>query len=365
MLETNSAYKLKMVSQKELTVYIRTLRGQKWDNFSKLGVELRDYAIREFCSAVKSAISNRRGGNITHFKMSFKRKKDRRESFKIKRTFWGTSGIYWFTENIKVNFRGEEVLLDDNMIKHEVVVTFENDRFYVSIQYDRDADAMDVDTQNVRLSVSLDPGVRTFMTGYDPQGYSFEFGRNDHKRLYRLHKVDYKLQGIESTRNNGYKHKSRLHIRKLRVSIRARIRGLVDEVHRKLIDFLTQTYQIIKIPKFGIKGMMRGKKLGNKTKTAMQTWRHFEFRRRLLDAARKRGVKVDVCTEEFTSMNCTRCGFELKTSSRFKKCPKCGLCINRDVAGSRNIDLKRCSELYTELSGPRPANRGFGNKKTV
>jgi len=34
--------------------------------------------------------------------------------------------------------------------------------------------------------ISLDPGVRTFMTGYDPSGMAVEWGKNNIGRIYRL-----------------------------------------------------------------------------------------------------------------------------------------------------------------------------------
>ena len=34
--------------------------------------------------------------------------------------------------------------------------------------------------------ISLDPGVRTFMTGYNPSGEAIEWGKGDVNRLYRL-----------------------------------------------------------------------------------------------------------------------------------------------------------------------------------
>jgi len=41
----------------------------------------------------------------------------------------------------------------------------------------------------------LDPGVRTFMTGYDPSGVAIEWGKNDIGRIYRLCHAYDKLQG--------------------------------------------------------------------------------------------------------------------------------------------------------------------------
>jgi len=42
--------------------------------------------------------------------------------------------------------------------------------------------------------ISLDPGVRTFMTGYDPSGTAVEWGKNDIGRVYRLCHAYDKLQ---------------------------------------------------------------------------------------------------------------------------------------------------------------------------
>ena len=42
--------------------------------------------------------------------------------------------------------------------------------------------------------ISLDPGVRTFMTGYNPSGIAVEWGKNDIGRVYRLCHAYDKLQ---------------------------------------------------------------------------------------------------------------------------------------------------------------------------
>ena len=42
--------------------------------------------------------------------------------------------------------------------------------------------------------ISLDPSVRTFMTGYDPSGVAVEWGKNDIGRICQLSHACDKLQ---------------------------------------------------------------------------------------------------------------------------------------------------------------------------
>ncbi|GBC00240.1 hypothetical protein RclHR1_00380008 [Rhizophagus clarus] len=45
--------------------------------------------------------------------------------------------------------------------------------------------------------ISLDPGVRTFMTGYDPDGQIIEWGNGDIDKVFKLSKKYDKLQSNE------------------------------------------------------------------------------------------------------------------------------------------------------------------------
>ena len=68
----------------------------------------------------------------------------------------------------------------------------------------------------------------------------------------------------------------------------------------------------------------------------------------LLKSMCSRFRKTDVIdvTEEYTSKTCGRCGFlHNKIGSRRNfVCPKCKVCINRDVNGARNVLLKYKSD---------------------
>ena len=97
--------------------------------------------------------------------------------------------------------------------------------------------------------IALDPDVRTFMIGYDPHGVTFEFGRQDIGRIYRLcHAVD-DLQSRWSQK--GVDHHKRWRMRRAGTRIHKKIRHLVDDLHCNLVKFLVRHYHgILLLPKF-------------------------------------------------------------------------------------------------------------------
>ncbi len=75
----------------------------------------------------------------------------------------------------------------------------------------------------------------------------------------------------------------------------------------------------------------------------MLTWRHYDFKRRLLDKVREYPwVKVAIVGEEYTSKTCGWCGVvkaNLGGNKTFK-CESCGTTLGRDTNGARNVYLK-------------------------
>lgn len=57
-------------------------------------------------------------------------------------------------------------------------------------------------------------------------------------------------------------------------------------------------------------------------------------------------TRLVVCTEEYTSKTCTRCGsLNDVGSSEVYQCSNCDLIIDRDVNGARNIFIKCVNEM--------------------
>lgn len=195
--------------------------------------------------------------------------------------------------------------------------------------------------------IALDPGVRTFLTGFDGQSF-VEIGKNDIGRITRLcQHLDNLMSKISKSKSSRQRQK----MRKAAARLRKKIRNLVDECHKQAANWLTKNYQTILLPKFETSQMTNKTKRKINTKTArnMLTWAHYRFKQILKNKAELSGCQVIDTTEEFTSKTCTKCGHvhtKLGGSKVFK-CPHCGHKLLRDFNGALGILLKALRDTST------------------
>jgi putative transposase len=188
--------------------------------------------------------------------------------------------------------------------------------------------------------IALDPGVRTFLTGYDGKSI-LEFGKADIGRIQRLcSHLDNLMKRAAAVKVR--KQKRRMY--KAASRIRIRIRALIDECHKQIVNYLTTNYKVIFLPTFETSQMVvkSRRKLNTKTARAMLTWGHYRFESHLKRVASRRGVVVVDVNESYTSKTCTACGFvhEKLGGSKTFKCSSCGHKHDRDWGGARNIFIR-------------------------
>lgn len=120
--------------------------------------------------------------------------------------------------------------------------------------------------------IALDPGVRTFLTGFDGQSF-LEIGSSDMGRINRLCKF---LDDLMSRIGLSKIPKQRQKMRKAASRIRGKIRNLVDECHKKTANYLAKNYQLLLLPTFETSEMTNRSKRKIRSKTARQmlTWAH-------------------------------------------------------------------------------------------
>jgi putative transposase len=197
-------------------------------------------------------------------------------------------------------------------------------------------------TDNER-AIALDPGVRTFLTGFDGNDF-LEFGSGDFNRIAKLCQHLDKLKS-KHDRSKGRKFKRlRYKLRMAMERVRTRIVNLRKECHKQVAAYLAKNYSVIYLPTFETSQMVvkKSRKLKSKTARAMMTWAHYQFAQTLEHLCNRYGSELVRGTEEYTSKTCTKCGHvhsKLGSNSKFK-CPSCGYEIPRDFNGAVGIFLK-------------------------
>jgi putative transposase len=195
------------------------------------------------------------------------------------------------------------------------------------------------ETSPEKSSCALDPGTRKFQTIY-----SEEVVMKISIKKENLKKLQKKLDFLQSLR--GRKQISKSHYHSKNLKIQDKVRNLVDDLHYQTISYLTSTFKNIFIPKFESQELIRINKF-KKFRRDLLSLRHYTFRERLIANSKlKNNCKVHVCTEEYTTQTCGRCGvINLIGSSEVYNCKNCELVIDRDVNGARNILIKNIKEI--------------------
>ncbi len=191
--------------------------------------------------------------------------------------------------------------------------------------------------------IALDPGLRTFLTGFDGNAFT-EFASGDFAKIARLCKHLDRLQSKHDKAKGGKFNRWRYKIKKAMERVRTRIKNLRSEVHKQVASHLARNYDVIYLPTFETSQMVvkSKRKIRSKSARAMMTWAFHQFSQTLQHLCNRYGSRLVRVTEEYTSKTCTSCGHihhKLGGNKTFK-CPQCGYQIKRDFNGALGILLK-------------------------
>ena len=294
--------------------------------------DIRADAIKSCISAHKSAFTNLRNKNITNFNVNYKSKKRPSYSISIPHSAikYEKGGFYLYKRYIKTPIKVHNRTLKklgDISVNHDSKLMYDGLHYYLLVATDQTTKRYIGDEKRV---IALDPGVRTFQTGYSDDEV-IEFSSRTDKILKLHNKVDL-LKSLRGKQRKKIKRKTIL-------KINNKIRNIVNDVHWKTITYLRNNYTDVLLPSFDSQEMVANTPLHRTTKRRMLGLQHFTFKKRLQE---KTDVKVHIVNESFTSKTCGRCGdinFGLCSSKTFRCC-SCNLTIDRDFNGARNIYLK-------------------------
>jgi len=331
--------------------------------------DIREGAIRDLVKNYKSAFSLLRNRQVQGFNMSFCCKKDapsieiplsgisaedlrierseqemKKASLKIgKKTGKNVSttkkqvrisrkegGFYVYSSYLKSKIRiKNRNLRKQIVIDNDCRIKVENNVWYLIAPFK--VKNNDNPVKSVRNdSCSLDPGVTTFQTVYSEQKV-VQFKIDKELVSKYLLKLDL-LASLRAKKILKHKKGSR--------RIRKKMDDLINDLHHKTANYLTNNYNTIILPPFESQEMVKKSKNSDLNRNMLQL-RHFCFRQRLSSKCRERKCNLIVHTEEYTSQTCGVCG-ELNDVKglRVYHCRVCGLRVDRDVNGARNVMIK-------------------------
>ena len=303
---------------------------EKVKKLTKSGIPVHSayLAIFEVYSMAKSAKSNVSNGKITSFDMKYRRTSD---ILKLDVEAFSTKKNSFYLKFLK-NIRSSSSLKRNGKGGSTVIRNGSNFTLLASLKKSRKV------LFGSNRSISLDPGVRTFLTGYafdntdNTNATEYHIGTNNDRISKLLNKLD------KPVHNKGYK--------KYQQRIRDKIKNSIDDLHWKTANFLCRNYYNIAIGKINTQSCISNETstLSNMTKRLLVSLSHFKFRQRLEYKAKEYLCNLKIVDESYTSKTCSSCG-NVKNDlggNKVYDCTNCKFNIDRDVNGARNILMLCC-----------------------
>ena len=296
-------------------------------------------AVNDVTKAFKTAKANKDAGNIKSFRLRYKRLDNHLRTLVLEP---GTFSKKYNSFAVKV--LGNEIKSSEpfNKITKECRLSynFRTDKFVLCVPYTK---FTSVTTERNDI-ISLDPGIKTFQTGYSPDGICYKFAtyETNHKLKNLLERINNVVYN-EKYRKKGYK--------KFLKRAREKVTNMVADLHWKTAVYLCSKFNNILVGNMSTTGIVKRKTspLSAETKRYAIALSHYKFRERLLSKAEEFGVSCKIVDESYTTQTCGLCGNLHKDigSNDIFECPqkKCSFIIDRDYNGGRNIYLKTMSKV--------------------
>lgn len=343
---TISHNKFKLNFQNIRTYFLKNIRDNIIKNCNspiynsdiKIKTHILDSTIKLACSNYQSAISNFENGNIKHFRLRYWKNKRDKRVLEIEKCYF-TKGslcpkIFGNIEGY-IKIRGKIEEYDFKNINSTVKLHFNKKINEYSIFLSKKKECIENDN-NKRNLISIDLGLRTFATCLS-ENQVIDICKTNDTKIKKL--INKRLDCKKILKKNNTKK----NIKKLKM-VNKRIKGHIDEVHWKTINYLTSNYKNILIGDLSTKGIICNKTSSLKAvnKEIAMSYSFYTFRQRLKYKCIIKKCNYKEVKEYYTSKTCSFCSEynEKLGSNKIFNCSSCNSIFDRDINACRNIILK-------------------------
>jgi putative transposase len=318
------------------------IRGTKEEWQCEVPYDTRQLAIKDAVSAYHSAVKNKMRGNIQQFELGYKSRRSPSQLFwvdsaaiKIKGATLQIFSRRLGKKDCSLRIRKRQRKKLPASIDQDCKIMKYGKSYY--LVYTMNQPKEEISTVKYPL-ISLDPGVRTFQTGYSPAGVAIKIGERQGILLKQLHN---RLDQLRSKKSKAVKH-MRYNLRSKCLAMEHQIKNVVDDLHNQTASYLTNQYDSILLPTFCTSVMQVGRELSADTKRNLWTLSHYRFQQKLKGQCSKKKVQLYNIGEEYTTKTCGGCGtLNVVGSQKQFRCRSCPYEMDRDIHGARNILLKQ------------------------
>lgn len=298
----------------------------------RIKTHVLDYAIKLACANYKSALTNLKRGNIRYFRIRYWRTNRSTKILDIEAQYF-KKGTFCFRElgQVKCEYNQKEYKLDEIKTTCKIHYNVATKKYILFVP----EKSSPLEANHKRDIISLDPGIRCFMTGVS-ENEVLKIAENS-SSIIKKH-----LQKIDKYNNKNIPNKIK---KKNEKKNNKKITNLVDDLHWKSIKFLTDRYRNILIGNLSIKGITSNKSsvLTDMTKRIGYRLKFYQYRQRLEYKCNQRQSIYKLIDESYTSKICSVCGYKHDKlgGNHTYDCHECSVKMDRDVNGCRGIYIKQ------------------------
>ena len=331
----------------------------KWIEEINFPSHLFDMAIKEAVSAYNGCMVKFNKYKIA-FDLKLKTKKDKMQTMNLEKTMIHskTNSLFYNLKNIdtdtdkdkdkdKYTFRNLKTSCKINKYLNirdsSISWNQRTNEYYLNINFDN----LEIPNKNILLNkkiCAIDPGIKSFLSIYSDDSMN-KIGIGIRDKIEKICRdIDIIISKQYRKKNGKYKYAYQKR-RSLRKALHKKIKyldNLKEELHNKSIKYLCDNYGKIIIPPFETQKMVSNIKLDSKTSRNLMCISYYKFLSKLKLRCIEYDMDLVIRPEYYTSKTCTKCG-NIKhnlSNDDVYKCKQCGLKIDRDTNGARNILLR-------------------------
>lgn len=334
--------------------YLRSiLKDNKpdWVKEINMNSHIIDLAIHEAVNRYKTnilvAVKNKHS-----FDMKYKSKKDLTHNISFEKEMIHINGLLpnykingkYIFRNIKMSeYIGNLNYLGSSLTYHRVLKTFTLNLNFKTMSVENKSNKVGANDLGIREFSVIYSDTKVCKIGINSANIILKKCKEIDIIESRMNRECYYVKDKVTKEHKEYNMNSKRRAQLKRAKHRKiqELKNLKKELHDQTINYICSNYSKIIIPPFETQKM--ASKLHSKTARSMYTLSFYEFTQKLKNKGKENNCTVIIKPEYYTSKTCTRCGnikHDLKMTDEIYECNKCGLKIDRNFAGSRNIMLR-------------------------